>query len=245
MNTIIREKRTKILIDKIKQGFFSGNQLKIFALIVMTFDHVGAHILDNYIPFRIIGRLSFPIFAYMIAEGCHYTKHKLKYLLTIFSLGTVCQVFYTLHFGKWNMNIFMTFTLSILIIYALDFAKESRDYLVWCVPMVMVVFALFVTSVLPDVYQGTSFHIDYGFFGVMLPVMVSLSDKKLFKILLFTIGLCFLCIDLEPIQWWSILTVIPISLYTGKRGKLKIKYLFYVYYPAHLLVIYGISELIK
>ena len=45
---------------------------------------------------RVIGRLSFPIFAYMIAEGSYYTKHKLRYFLMVFILGVICQVAYEL-----------------------------------------------------------------------------------------------------------------------------------------------------
>ena len=59
----------------------TGNQLKLLALITMTIDHIGM-ILFPHIPlFRIIGRLSMPIFAYMIAEGCRHTRNRKKYLL--------------------------------------------------------------------------------------------------------------------------------------------------------------------
>jgi len=61
-------------------GVLSNNQLKMIALVCMTIDHIGAYILTDWIILRIIGRIAFPIFAYMIAEGCAYTKNRKKYL---------------------------------------------------------------------------------------------------------------------------------------------------------------------
>ena len=66
-----------------KNGIFSGNALKIIAMISMLIDHIGVILLDNYEPFRIIGRLAFPIYAYLIAEGCKHTNNRLFYLLRI------------------------------------------------------------------------------------------------------------------------------------------------------------------
>ena len=55
-------------------SFLSGNSLKIIAAIAMTVDHIGVVIFPNFAILRIIGRIAFPIFAFMIAEGCRYTK---------------------------------------------------------------------------------------------------------------------------------------------------------------------------
>ena len=78
----------------------------------------------------------------------------------------------------------------------------------------------------------------------MLPVMVYIFDNKLLKLLMFTLGLVFLSMSLATIQWWCLLSVIPIALYSGKRGKLKIKYLFHIYYPLHIVIILAIEEFI-
>ena len=63
---------------EVKKGFLNGNQLKIIALIAMTLDHIGKMLLPGFTILQIIGRLAFPIFAYMIAEGCRYTKNRKK-----------------------------------------------------------------------------------------------------------------------------------------------------------------------
>lgn len=199
--------------------------------------------MGNYIPFRIIGRLSFPIFAYLIAEGCYYTRNRVRYFLTIFITGAICQLVFTFFSDSLHMNIFITFSMSILIIFSIYWARENYDTLNFAVPFVLICFAVFVTTIFPDIYKG--FKIDYGFFGILIPVVVSLSRKKHIKLLLFVSGMIFLCIDLEPIQWWSMLAVIPVALYNGSRGTLKMKYFFYIYYPLHLALIYTINTLIN
>ena len=71
---------------------FTGNELKLIALVSMTCDHVGLQLLPNVLFLRILGRLAFPIFAYMIAEGCRYTRSRKKYLLRMVSLAAVCGI---------------------------------------------------------------------------------------------------------------------------------------------------------
>ena len=75
-------------------GILSGNALKIIAAISMVIDHTGVIFFPDVLIFRIIGRLGLPIFAFMIAEGCRYTKNKLKYFLSLLILGTACQLVY-------------------------------------------------------------------------------------------------------------------------------------------------------
>ena len=70
---------TKVAGEQPK-GFISGNQLKIIALVAMTWDHMGKQLFPQIGWLQIVGRLAFPIFAYMIAEGCAYTKNRKKYL---------------------------------------------------------------------------------------------------------------------------------------------------------------------
>ena len=71
-------------------GGLSGNSLKIIAAFAMLIDHVGIMFFPTVAIYRIIGRISFPIFAFMIAEGCRYTRNKLKYILAEFSCLQRC-----------------------------------------------------------------------------------------------------------------------------------------------------------
>ena len=73
----------------LKKFGITNNQLKIIAMVSMLFDHVGKELLPQYPILQIIDRLAFPIFAYMIAEGCFYTKNIIKYFTIILML---CQL---------------------------------------------------------------------------------------------------------------------------------------------------------
>lgn len=232
------------LTDKISRGVISGNALKMFALLCMTIDHIGAHILNDYTPFRIIGRLAFPIFAYMIAEGCKYTHNKLKYFLTIFIEGIILQIFIFLLSNSTHMNVLITFSLSIGLIYAFDYSLRSENNYNLVIPLMGIVFVMVICGELPEGFLSEYFHIDYGFFGVMLPVMVYIFDNRVLKLLMFTSGLVFLSISMAPIEWWSLISIIPLAFYSGERGKLKIKYLFHIYYPIHIVIILAIEEFI-
>lgn len=232
------------LTDKISRGVISGNALKMFALLCMTIDHIGAHILNDYTPFRIIGRLAFPIFAYMITEGCKYTHNKLKYFLTIFIEGIILQIFIFLLSDSTHMNVLITFSLSIGLIYAFDYSLRSENNYNLVIPLMGIIFVMVICGELPEGFLSEYFHIDYGFFGVMLPVMVYIFDNRVLKLLMFTSGLVFLSISMAPIEWWSLISIIPLAFYSGERGKLKIKYLFHIYYPIHIVIILAIEEFI-
>ena len=234
----------KELTDKISQGVISGNALKLFALICMTVDHIGVHLISEYEPIRIIGRLAFPIFAYMIAEGCKYTKNRLKYFLTIFIEGVILQIFIFLLSDSTHMNVLITFRLSIGLIYAFDYSLHSENNYNLVIPIMGIIFVMVICGELPEGFLSEYFHIDYGFFGVMLPVMVYIFDNRVLKLLMFTSGLVFLSISMAPIEWWSLISIIPLAFYSGERGKLKIKYLFHIYYPIHIVIILAIEEFI-
>ena len=78
-------------MGKIK--ILSSNQLKILACITMLIDHIGYFIFPQITILRLIGRLTFPIFAFLISEGAKYTKNKVRYLLTVGALGIVWQAY--------------------------------------------------------------------------------------------------------------------------------------------------------
>ena len=72
----------------------SSNALKLIALLSMTVDHIGLLLFPRLRIARILGRIAFPIFAYMIAEGCRHTSRRARYLGTVFLLGAAMQVLF-------------------------------------------------------------------------------------------------------------------------------------------------------
>ncbi len=222
----------------------NGNQLKIIALIAMTCDHVGKELLPGIAILQVIGRFAFPIFAYMIAEGCVHTKSKKKYLFTMFLMGLVCQIVYFIAEDSYYQCILITFTLSIGLIFTIDYARKSNKILPWIVCVVAFLLAVFLCVILPWMLSETDFYIDYGIFGVLLPVCVYLGTTREKKLIGMTVPLLFLAMYMEDIQWYALLTPFLMALYNGKRGKWRMKNLFYIYYPLHLVVIYLIGLVI-
>ena len=219
---------------------FTGNQLKLIALFSMTCDHVGLQMFPDLLILRIIGRLALPIFAYMIAEGCRHTRNRKKYLLRMVSLAAVCQVVYFFAMGSLYQCILVTFSLSICLIYAFDNLQEHPGTAARLLAMGMLLTVFVLCVVLPDFLPG--FEIDYGLMGLLLPVLIYFG-KPVHHFLLA--GLILLCFSYGGLQWWCLAAFPLLGQYNEQRGKYNIGKLFYIYYPAHLVVIYGLSLLLK
>lgn len=221
----------------------NGTQIKIIALIAMTFDHIGFYLMGNYIPFRIIGRLAFPLFAFMISEGAKYTKNKLKYFLRIFILGIICQIFYTALVGTFYLNILITLSLSILIIFSIEFSKKANNKFSFLIPIAVSSAIILIDYFLANVIKPVGYHLDYSVLGVFLPVIIFIFKNYKLKILATSIGLILLSLSMNHIQFWCLLALIPLMLYNQKAGKYRLKWLFYIYYPLHLGIIYIINHI--
>ena len=221
-----------------KNGILSGNALKIIAMISMLLDHIAVVLLDGYVPFRIIGRLAYPLYAYFIAEGCFHTKNKLFYLLRVFSLGAVCQLAYYIVDKSLYLNILLTFSVSIPMVYLLKLAKKNAFFTVIFLAATIGLWSLLQKL---SAYDVT---FDYGILGIMFPVLLSLGENRHEKVILAFCGLCALSYTMGGIQIWSLASLPLILLYSGRRGKLNLKYTFYLFYPLHLAALYGLSYII-
>lgn len=215
----------------------NSNRLKLLALLTMTVDHIGVHLFPQYPILRIIGRLAFPIYAYCIAEGCVHTKNRKKYLMQMAGMALLCQLVYFFAMGSLFQCILVTFTLSILTIYAIDSGSSVKAAAALCAVVLITVF-------LPQWLPNTDFAVDYGLWGVLLPVAVYLSRERGQKLLCTAIFLSLLALAYGGIQWLALLAIFPLALYNGQRGSTRLKGLFYWYYPLHLVAIYGIGLLL-
>lgn len=222
----------------------TSNQLKLIAMVLMTIDHVGVELFPQMRILRIIGRLTFPIFAYMIAEGCVHTKNRKKYLLTIVAFAAVCQLVYLVAMGSLYMCILVTFTLSIILIYAFANAAKHKSVMGWILFAATLAAVYFVAEIVPVKFNVGDFYIDYGFAGIIVPLFVYIGRNKWEKLILLVVSLILLSISIGGYQWYCLLAVPLLTLYNGRRGEWKMKYLFYFYYPLHLVAIYFLSFII-
>lgn len=242
-----------------KIRILNNNVLKIIAAISMLLDHIGLILFPSIEIFRILGRIAFPIFAFTIAEGAKYTRNKVKYFSMIFGLGAICQIVnYFFNEDKFYMGILITFSLSILLIYLLQFNKHlifntnHNKVIKVLVPVITI-----PSSIVLLYFLNKYVEFDYGFWGCLVPVFTSLVDLRKINVndkirlidnfyirfLLTFIGVLLVAIYWKGIQYYSLISMIFIFLYNEKRGKVNLKYFFYLFYPLHLVLVYGISML--
>ena len=218
----------------------TNNQLKIIAMICMVFDHVGLVFFPKIELFRILGRLAFPIYAYMIAEGCTHTKNRKRYLGMILAMGILFQLVYTIFMGNLYQGILITFSLSIGLIFAIEGLMKNKNPVYKALMISIIAFIIFFGVVCPYVFKDTGFAIDYDIWGIILPVFIYFAPTKLLKLFFMLAVLVTMAFFNLPRQWFALLTIPLLALYNGERGKLKMKYFFYIFYPLHLVIIYGI-----
>jgi len=227
-----------------KTAGLTGNQLKVLAMLAMTCDHIGLQLLPQFGILRVIGRLSLPIYAYMIAEGCRYTHNRQGYLLRLAGLAAVCQIVYFFAMGSVYQCILVTFSMSVCLIYSIDFTKTKQNAKTALLTPATAAGIIFICLGLPKLLPGTDFEVDYGLFGVLLPVLVYYGSGKKQKTALLTLGLLLLSLTYGGNQWWALAAVPLLLCYNGQRGKIRMGMLFYLYYPLHLAVIYTLSLLL-
>lgn len=226
-----------------RHEILTGNQLKLIAAAAMLLDHAGILLFPQIKLLRVLGRLAYPIYAYMIAEGCRYTKNKLRYFLMLFGLGAGCQIVYYFFSGDTYLNILLTFSASVLLIYGLQASHEAKTagkHGLWS--------TLFAAGILAVYGIDRLLTIDYGFWGVMTPVLASFAYVRKFprwaSVMLLGMGLLLLGADYGGLQYYAMLSVPLLLCYSGKRGKGNLKYFFYIFYPVHLAALQGIAMLL-
>ena len=202
--------------------------LKQIGLITMVVDHVGAILFPEMIWLRIIGRISFPIFAYTLTEGFCHTHDIRKYILRIGILAVLSKVpfdlaFYgkSLYFGR--QNVLFTFCLGLMMLYLLLQARGTLT-------KVLIVVGMFLLSEI--------LLVDYSSMGLaMILAFYCLRDKKWQKLAVVAAINVFL---MGYLQVYAVAALLPIALHNREQGP-RWKWFFAIFYPAHLLTLYLIA----
>ena len=218
----------------------TSNELKLIALVSMTLDHLGMFLFPKLTILRIVGRIAFPIYAYMLAEGCRHTSSRLRYFCGIFGLGVLVQIFFWYTRHSIYQYILITFSMSLLLIFCGQEAEKKGG--IWLLlGGVLLVFDAFICLLLKYFLPIRGFAVDYGLCGVLLPLLIYVARTRTQRLAAAALGLTAVCIASAYIyQWFSLLAVPLLALYHGQRGTYRLKYLFYAYYPIHLLILESI-----
>lgn len=210
--------------------------LKWIAIITMTIDHIGAVLYPELVVLRWIGRLAFPLFAYLLMLGLESTRNVRTYFVRLLLFALISQIPFFLAIGKLPFDMFnIFFTLSFGLVFVYFFRKGQA---VAFIP-------LLISFVVP---------IDYGVYGIAVIgcMYFLIENQRLGVILLVLLNMLFL---FPPSSQILSLAAIPLIL-LHKNGFLTIKkikndekfriplwrkYFFYIYYPLHLALLYLIK----
>lgn len=256
----------------------SGFTLKVIALVAMLMDHIiksgvlpqgmlmerfGLSMMASYYlihGFEWVGRIAFPIFAYMIAEGCRKTKNISRYIARLLLFGVVSEIPFDLALHPVNvfsgtgrlyitafrhMNIGFTLALGAT---AIALYRKSRDAN-RPMPQALIAPALCILA-------GGLLAVDYSWFGVLLVLAAYLPGTKGRRLLAMAAVLTVLYLGYASIWFrnFSVNNVVEllsafaglllIALYDGRRGR-EHKWLFYVFYPLHLSLLFLLRLLLR
>lgn len=236
-----------------KFGIFSNNVLKIIACIAMLIDHMGLILFPKVLVLRFIGRIAFPIFAFLLAEGCFYTKNKLRHFLVLTGFAIIMQVVLFIATGMTAFSIFMHFSIAVGICHLIDLTDKCfrKKQIILAVGFILIILFLLVGVVYVD--NTTSYlRSNYGMYAVFIPVMMFLVRKYIGKYHLF-VNVFLICLSMVVMhyfypyalyQLYGCFAALIVLLYNGKKGKFNLKYLFYIFYPLHMVVLYGIAMIL-
>lgn len=223
----------------------SNFDLKLIAIITMTIDHIGVvfgTVFSNFL--RAVGRLSFPIFAFLLIEGYVHTKSFGKYFLRLLILAIISEVIYDYVFFDSFIymganNIFFTLALGLLTLFLLDKSKGMiKRYFKDSIDLVIILPITYLLIIVIMGLIGEFLNFSYGMLGILIISFFYLF-KENFPLTILSVGLSTLILG-ETMQYFSLFSLILIYFYNKKLGK-KCKMFFYLYYPLHILVL----ELIK
>lgn len=222
-------------------------------MVSMLCDHLWGTIVPGNDWLTCIGRISFPIFAFMIVEGYFHTKNLKKYVQRLlvfailseipFNLAMGSRIFYPIH-----QNVLWSFLISIGLIHWNENAKASEK--IWKRVIVAVI------TVVLGYLAGLLTMVDFYHAGI-LTVLVFYFTKNLGRLKYFLQALMLWYINMELLggygyeveifgkvhfitrQGFALLALIPIWLYAGEQGPYNkvIKNIYYFFYPVHLLVL--------
>lgn len=225
----------------IKKHGLSQSTLKVIAVISMAIDHTGAVLFPNIMLLRKLGRLAFPIYCFLLIEGFMHTHSVKKYAMRLFAFAIISEIPYDLAFRRttffWrNNNVFFTLLIGLLSVWGIDYFIKRKKY--------YKLLAIFPAGF--GLLAAKLMYTDYNWYGVAIIYIFYLfrheKDLSIFPFTLLTLYHTGFFRGIHTaIQNLCIFSYVPILLYSGKKGNLKLKYAFYAFYPVHLIVLYIIK----
>ena len=211
----------------------SQEWLKAIACITMLIDHIGAMLFPQTVIFRMIGRISFPIYCFLLVEGFYRTRDKKKYITRMAICAIVTEPIYdfaftgalTLH----SQSVMITLMLGFAALYTLERCKCKID----------AVIAIVAYAILNEILGAS-----YGIYGIGMILMFAYTRERDDKLVANVFLTIILNVFQTDIQIFALLALPIINLYNGKKltNNKAAQIGFYAFYPMHLLILYIIQQ---
>ena len=204
-------------------------EIKVLAALLMVIDHVGIILFPNQLAFRYIGRLSFPLFAWLLGQGEKHTKDVKAYLLRLITFALISQPIYFILFRTGQLNILFTLAIGLVALFLPKLIGSK--YLVWV-----------ATATVAQVINA-----EYGAYGVATIILMSRFEPTSvvwwmgWEIL--NLSTLLMPTNFAYFQGLAMLAPLILVGWNSKQGR-KFR-LFYYFYPAHIVLLYVMDWLLK
>lgn len=241
-----------------KQFEITSCGLHILAMALMLCDHIWATLLPQYAILTCIGRIAFPIFAFLLVEGFTKTKDLKKYFLRILVFALISEIPFNLVYSNsvfypYHQNVLFTYLLGIIMLWIMDKCKQFKyfKYPLW----LLITIAFFAIGYITMVdFYGDAF--------VMISLFYVFKERTPLNMVLLTLLMYYVNAELLGGYYYDVvlfghhfeliqqslatLALIPIFLYKGNKGYTSkgFKYFCYAFYPAHLTILYIIFRIL-
>ncbi|MDO5392054.1 MAG: TraX family protein [Eubacteriales bacterium] len=215
-----------------RQKGLSASSLKTLAAICMFIDHLDYLVLRCFPQTSLleyfcrgIGRISFPVFCFLLTEGFLHTSSRARYAARLCIFAILSELPYDMAFSETfsflhSQNIFFTLLIGLLVLWGMEWFSENI-----CFQAFVLLFGMGISIL---------FDCDYGWQGILLIAILFFFRQDFFSMTAAGISVCLLW------SWEAAFAFLPIRLYNKQRGWMKrsaAKYAFYLFYPLHLLLL--------
>lgn len=238
----------------------SSAGLHMLAMALMLCDHLWATLFPAAGWLTAVGRLAFPIFAFLIAEGYRRTRNLRGYLLRLLLFAVLSEIPFDLMYGgtpfyPYHQNVLWTFLISLLLLMAADRCRAKLRAL-WAFPCCALLAAL-------ALLLGYAGMVDYYGVGVLTVFVFYLFPGRNWGERLCQLaGLTLLHVrmlggyyysfwlfnrEIEIVQQGlALFALLPIWLYRGRQGMRgrAFRYFCYAFYPLHMLLLFLVREVV-
>lgn len=232
-------------------GYFNELGINPFSLgISKGFTDYGSHY-ATYMICRGIGRMAFPLFAFLLTEGLSHTKNIKRYLLRLLAFSVISEIPFDLVAGgkvfyPESQNVFFTLFLGLLAIWLIDRVRYSSfvEDRLSRIPRLSSAFKRYaLTVIIAALFTAVSFLLktDYPGYGIL--VIISFYFFREYGNVTAAIICCALLSAVSRIELSAFLCVPLIAMYNSKKGRGN-KFFFYSFYPLHLLLLWGVKQLL-